>query len=472
MKKLFNLLALVGLAMGITSCEVEPTPGDNTTPEEVTLTLNHDKATIVADGTDAVTFSVEVKGEANGTIQIICLNDNSTLPGSTFTTTKAGEYQFKAIMGKLSSNSVTITATEPEVVAPTILLEADKESITADNSDTVTFTVTVDGADKSAEAEIINLIYNVALEGNTFTSNVAGEFRFKAKFQEWESNEVMVTATAQEVPVEKSLTLTATPNRIKADGSEKTTFTVLYGQEDVTAEAEIYNVNTEEVLQDNTFSTTKVGTHLFRARYNGLTTGVSTSIDAYDPSWEGKYEAGMYYNENGVEGVIFAIKEHNNPVAGVSVIYCYVMSMDEADLEWSTEQVELSYANSTWGAWITEDIFSETRDGRDINKYPAFKWCVEHGNGWFLPSQTEMQWMWDAVSGGTHKFENESVAQFNKTLTDNGGEPLNETFYWSSTGLDKSSSIAVAFMENSVICLESTRDKCFSVRAAYRFRLN
>ena len=80
--------------------------------------------------------------------------------------------------------------------------------------------------------------------------------------------------------------------------------------------------------------------------------------------------------------------------------------------------------------------------------------------------------MWDAVSGGTHKFDSQSVAQFNKALTDNGGEPLSETFYWSSTALDKSSAIAVAFMENSVICLESTRDKCYSVRAAYRFAIN
>ena len=465
MKKFFNIFAVLALALGFVACE-----GPNDEPQEAKKpVLTADKSSIVADGADKVTFTATVDGVADAEIMIIALKDNSILEGNTFTTTTPGTYQFKAVYGNESSDVVEITATEAEKI---ISLEADKSEIVADDTEAVTFTVKVDGAEVSNGYEIINLNYNAALEGNTFTTNVAGEFRFKAKFQEWESNEVMVTATAQEVPVEKSLSLTATPNRIKADGSEKTTFTVLYGQEDVTAEAEIYNVNTNEVLQSNTFSTTTVGTHLFRARYNGLTTGVSTSVDAYDPSWEGKYEAGMYYNENGVEGVIFAIKEHNNPVAGVSVIYCYVMSMDEAYLEWSTEQVELSYANSTWGAWITEDIFSETRDGRDINKYPAFKWCVEHGDGWFLPSQTEMQWMWDAVSGGTHKFENESVAQFNKTLTDNGGEPLSETYYWSSTGLDKSNSIAVAFMENSVICLESTRDKCFSVRAAYRFRLN
>lgn len=80
--------------------------------------------------------------------------------------------------------------------------------------------------------------------------------------------------------------------------------------------------------------------------------------------------------------------------------------------------------------------------------------------------------MWDAVSGGTHEFDSESVAKYNKTLTDNGGEPFVETYYWSSTGLDSSSAVAIAFMADSVVCLESTRDKAYSVRAAYRFAIN
>jgi hypothetical protein len=249
---------------------------------------------------------------------------------------------------------------------------------------------------------------------------------------------------------------------------EEAIFTVTFGQEDVTSEAEIYNVNTSEVLSGNKFKTSEVGTHSFRARYQDKVTGESTNVDAYDPNWEGKYEPGMLYNENGVKGVIFAIKEH--PASGT--MFCYVMSMDEEDLPWSNEQVDLSYANSAWGAWITEDIFHPSRDNRNIDDYPAFKWCVEHGEGWFLPSQQEMQWMWDAVSGGTLKFDSPSVAHYNKLLSENGGEPFVETYYWSSTGLDKTSAVAIAFMEDSVVCLESTRDKAYSVRAAYRFAIN
>ena len=462
MKKFLSIFAIVALALGFTACEptVEPQP------EVQKPTLSVDKSEILANGADKATFTATVDGVESADIQIISLKDNSILSGDTFTTTEPGKYQFKAIYGQESSDVVEITAKEVEKI---VKLEADKSEILADNTESVTFTVKVDDVVVTENYEITNLNYGIKVEGNTFTSDVAGEFKFQAKYEgKWLSNEVIVVVNEVPVPEKKTLKIIATPNRIKADGTEEATFTVTYGQEDVTAEAEIYNVKTNEVLSGNKFKTSVAGTYSFRARYQEEITGASINVDAYDPNWEGKYEPGMLYNENGVKGVIFAIKEHK----ASGTIYCYVMSMDEEDLPWSYEQVDLRYANSAWGAWNTEDIFDPNRDNRNINNYPAFKWCVEHGDGWFLPSQEEMEWMWDAVSGGTHKFEAPTVAEYNKVLTENGGEPLQETFYWSSTGLDSTSSVAVAFMENSVICLESTRDKAYSVRAAYRFAIN
>ena len=458
MKRLFNIFAIAAIALGFTACD---TPNSDTETTANTITLEADKSTIAADGVDFVTFTALVNGEANEGVQIVSLKNNEILKENKFSTTTPGEYKFKAIFGKDSSAEVKVTANA------TVLLSADKESILADGVEVVTFIVTVDGEDKTSESVITNLVYNIALEGNTFSDNVAGEFTFRAKYKQWESNEVKVTTTA--LPTPKTLKLVATPNRIKADGIEEAIFTVMYGEEDVTAEAEIYNTATkDEVIESKKFSTTVPGTYNFRARYNGETTGVSTLVDAYDPNWEGKYEPGMLYNENGVKGVIFAIKEHKSS----GTMYCYVMSMDEEDLAWSTEQVDLRYATGTWGAWITEDIFHPNRDNRDINNYPAFKWCVEHGDGWFLPSQDEMTWMWESISGGTYDFDSPTVAEYNKTLTENGGEPVAETYYWSSCGLDKTSAIAIAFMKDSVVCLESTRDKPYSVRAAYRFAIN
>ncbi|MBO5890826.1 MAG: hypothetical protein J6Q28_05300 [Alistipes sp.] len=463
MRKLFSIFALAAIALGFASCE--PTNSEEPAAAKKPV-LTADKSEIVADGVDKVTFTATVDGVADAEIMIIALKDNSTLGDKTFTTTTPGKYQFKAIYGNESSDVVEITATEAEKI---ITLEADKSEIVADNTEAVTFVVKVDGVEVDNNYQIINLNYNAPIEGNTFVSDVAGEFKFQAKYEnKWLSNEVNVVVNSVPVPEHKELKLYATPNRIKADGVEEAVFTVMYGEDDVTAESEVYNTATQEVLENKKFSTTEPGTYKFRARYNGETTGVSTEIDAFDPAIASQYEIGTIYEVDGVKGVIFAIKEH--PSSGT--LFCYILSLDEEDLPWSTEYADLSYANSAWGAWITEDIFHPSRDNKDINNYPAFKWCVEHGDGWFLPSQDEMLWMWEAVSGGTHKFNSPSVEKFNKVITDNGGEPFQETFYWSSTAGSADIAIAVAFMENSVVCLTPTRDNAYSVRAAYRFAIN
>ena len=467
MRKLFNIFAVVALALGFVSCQEKATDEPQSDVQPIVPVLQADKTELLANGADAVTFTATVNGTANDEVQIICLNDNSILNQKIFTTTTPGSYRFVAVYNNESSNVVEITAKEVEKI---ITLEADKSEIIADNTETVTFTVKVDGVEVSDNYEIINLNYNTELEGNTFVSDVAGEFKFQAKYDgRWPSNEVTVTVNNVPVPEHKELKLYATPNRIKADGVEEALFTVMYGEDDVTAEAEIYNTAIpDEVIESKKFSTTEPGTYKFRARYNDEETGVSTEIDAFDPAIASQYEIGTIYEVDGVKGVIFTIKQH--PSSGT--LFCYILSLDEEDLPWSTEYADLSYANSSWGAWITEDIFHPSRDNKDINNYPAFKWCVEHGDGWFLPSQDEMLWMWEAVSGGTHKFNSPSVEKFNKVITDNGGEPFQETFYWSSTAGSADIAIAVAFMEDSVVCLTPTRDNAYSVRAAYRFAIN
>lgn len=463
MKKLFSIFTLAAIALGFASCD----PINSEEPAAAKKpVLTADKSEIVANGVDKVTFTATVDGEENAEIMIIALKDNSILEGNSFTTTTPGTYQFKAVYGNEASDVVEITANEAEKI---ITLEADKSEIVADNTEAVTFVVKVDGVEVDNNYQIINLNYNAPLEGNTFVSDVAGEFKFQAKYEnKWLSNEVNIVVNSVPVPEHKELKLYATPNRIKSDGVEEAVFTVMYGEDDVTAESEVYNTATQEVLENKKFSTTEPGTYKFRARYNGETTGVSTEIDAFDPAIASQYEIGTIYEVDGVKGVIFAIKEH--PSSGT--LFCYILSLDEEDLPWSTEYADLSYANSAWGAWITEDIFHPSRDNKDINNYPAFKWCVDHGDGWFLPSQDEMLWMWEAVSGGTHKFNSPSVEKFNKVITDNGGEPFQETFYWSSTAGSADIAIAVAFMENSVVCLTPTRDNAYSVRAAYRFAIN
>ena len=460
MRKLFSLFTIFSFVAAFTACENKETPAQTSA-----ITISADKQSIVADGEDKVTFTALVNGQTSTEAMIISLKDNRVLTNNSFTTTEAGEYSFVAVVGKESSEPVTVTATAPEVPAPAIELSADVTTITANNSDTVTFTVTVDGADKSSECTITNLNYNIELEGNTFKSDATGEFKFVAKYQQWTSNEVTITVT--QLPAQRSLRITASKMRFKADGTDSVTFTVVYGEEDVTASCTIHTT-TGTVIEGNEFTTTTAGSYNIYALYDN-TRSNTISIDAYDPTVASQYEIGQIYEINGTKGMIYAIKSEADGSNWV-----YMCSLDEVDIQWSTENVVCNCI-STKGEWNTYDPFDpqySRADGgvRDINNYPAFKWCMEHGDGWFLPSSRELQWMWDAISDGTHKFDNASVEKFNKILTDNGGMPFVETYYWSSNETAHDSIELIAFMEDSVACLEPYKNKTYTARAAYRFQ--
>ena len=459
MKRLFGLFALLSLAVGFTACE--KSVDITTDPVDTTITLSVDKSEIMADGKEVVTFTVN-----NAEAQIICLNDNSVLSGTTFKTTTPGEYRFTAIHNGTKSNEVKVTA---KALKKKVVLTADKTEITADNTDTVTFTVTVDGEDKTSESVITIINYGSTLGMSTFTTDVAGEFIFQANFEGEKSNQVTITATGVEQPVQKSLTLTATALRIKADGVESVSFKAMYGEEDVTASCEI-KTTAGLTVENGVFTTTEAGTYNFYALYDNVRSN-TVSVDAYDPNMQSDYEIGQIYDIFGTNGVCYALKTDKQ-----GNLWAYFFSMDEAYLQWSTENVWCN-CGSDKGAWNTYDPFDPRysyADGgvRDINNYPAFKWCMDHGTDWFMPSSTELQWMWDAVSGGTHNFYCDTMKTFNKLLTDNGGDPFQETYYWSSNETSEDMIELIAFMSDSVVCLEPYKTSKYNVRAAYRIQLN
>ena len=57
----------------------------------------------------------------------------------------------------------------------------------------------------------------------------------------------------------------------------------------------------------------------------------------------------------------------------------------------------------------------------DYNNYPAFAWCREQGEDWYLPSQNELLSLYHVRN------------QINKVLLDRCKEMINGNWYWSST---------------------------------------
>lgn len=116
-----------------------------------------------------------------------------------------------------------------------------------------------------------------------------------------------------------------------------------------------------------------------------------------------------YYEVGNVKGVVVWVdesKEHGK-----------IISLDEKVDIWAT-------GGYNTGAKSEEDGKGNTDKVKDINAelsaFPAFKWCVAHGEGWYFPAIMEVYYFLNAK------------ATVNPTLEAHNGTKISD-FYWSST---------------------------------------
>ncbi len=126
------------------------------------------------------------------------------------------------------------------------------------------------------------------------------------------------------------------------------------------------------------------------------------------------YAVGDYYNDGTKEGVVFEVWDNGNSGKIVS------MTQSASGLQWSsdeTEQERLIGADSeTDGAYNTGKV--KAISGWET-KYPAFKWCTDLGDDWYLPAKEELLTIYN------------NKDKLNTNLTD-----MLYGYYWSSTEYD------------------------------------
>ena len=121
------------------------------------------------------------------------------------------------------------------------------------------------------------------------------------------------------------------------------------------------------------------------------------------------WSVGDYYEVGSVKGVVVWVdesKEHGK-----------IISLDEKVALWAT-------GGYNTGAKSEEDGKGNTDKVKDINAelsaFPAFKWCVAHGEGWDFPAILEVYYFLNAK------------ATVNPTLEAHNGTKISD-YYWSST---------------------------------------
>lgn len=128
-----------------------------------------------------------------------------------------------------------------------------------------------------------------------------------------------------------------------------------------------------------------------------------------------EWAVGDYYEVGSVKGVVVWVDESKQKGK--------IISLDETVSVWST-------GNKYTGAQSTTDGKGNTAKVKaldnELTSFPAFKWCVDKGEGWYLPAADEVKCFLAA----------EPVVK--ETLAAHGGTPL-DSYYWSSTESDSNS---------------------------------
>lgn len=144
------------------------------------------------------------------------------------------------------------------------------------------------------------------------------------------------------------------------------------------------------------------------------------------------YTVGEIYEKDGVKGIVAVV--YDGGAHGL------VMSLDETCLAWSTlprKKVKNTGAtdqrDGTANMKAIERHIAENNFSWD--DFPAFKWCRDKGEGWYLPSVNELWTAGTMYMGGSRAAINRKFRKnYNAKIEAEGGTPLsNIMFYHSST---------------------------------------
>lgn len=134
------------------------------------------------------------------------------------------------------------------------------------------------------------------------------------------------------------------------------------------------------------------------------------------------WQVGDYYNYDGKEGIVFWVDESRK--------HGKIISMDHSNLQWcikkENEKGVVTNANNRKNGKRNGQFIISIDDWK--NKYPAFLWCLNHGDDWYLPAIEELEEL--LLNKEVHARVNKTLKERNATQLFDRGQGY---FYWSST---------------------------------------
>ena len=181
-----------------------------------------------------------------------------------------------------------------------------------------------------------------------------------------------------------------------------------------------------------------------------------------------QYEIGELYDQNGIRGVICQLSDDRQ--------HGLVVSLDEIYLHWSEFRKPdlrvIGTDNRSDGSVNMEKVAAYIAENNlSWDDFPAFKWCREKGEGWYLPSIDELLNIGHNYSGGTRvQSSRQARNRFNNALKNNGGKRMDRlVYYFSSTEMDEKNAYTTHMGIEPPYVIEIPKYNKFLVRAVHKF---
>lgn len=180
------------------------------------------------------------------------------------------------------------------------------------------------------------------------------------------------------------------------------------------------------------------------------------------------YEIGDLYDVDGVRGLVCQLSEDG--------MHGLVLSLDEIYLPWSTfRKPDLRAVGTTdrGDGRVNMRIVAEyiAANGLTWDDFPAFKWCREKGEGWYLPAIDELLNIGHNYNGGSRASNNRKAHKFfNDRLKAAGGKRMDRlVYYFSSTEVDARNAYTSHMNIEPPYVVEIQKYGKFLVRAVHAF---
>ena len=181
-----------------------------------------------------------------------------------------------------------------------------------------------------------------------------------------------------------------------------------------------------------------------------------------------RYEVGDLYDRDGVKGVVCIVSDEGT--------HGLVISLEQIYLTWSEFRKPdlriVGAENRTDGEENMRTVEAYiAANGLSWDDFPAFKWCRERGEGWYLPSIDELLTIGHNYNGGSRMKNNRQARnKFNDALKDAGGKRMDRmVYYFSSTEMDEKNAYTSHTSLEPPYVVEIPKYNKFLVRAVHKF---